>query len=66
MASFDRKTFLSLPIGSSYLESFSKNNHYALYLGPSTDIFCAKTLKDFLFTAKVPKKITSAVRRELP
>jgi hypothetical protein len=44
MASLDRKTFLSLPSGSSYLEISSMSNAYSLYPGPSIDIFCAKTL----------------------
>jgi hypothetical protein len=41
MASFDRKTFLSLPTGSTYRKC-SYNNDYSLYPSPSTDIFCAK------------------------
>src|ERR1019366_6863583 len=40
MASFDRKAFLSLPTGSSYLECPLGNNYYSLYTGPSTEIFC--------------------------
>jgi len=58
MASFGRKTFLSLPTGSSYLEYLSSDDYHSLYLAPSTDIFCAKTPKGFLFTAKVPQKMT--------
>ena len=42
MASFDRKAFLSLPTGSTYLKC-SYNNHYSPYPSPSTHIFCAKT-----------------------
>ena len=58
MASFDRKTFLGLPTGSSYLEYPSSDDCHSLYLGPSTDIFCAKAPKAFLFAAKVPQKMT--------
>jgi uncharacterized protein YecE (DUF72 family) len=58
MASFDRKAFLSLPTGSSYLECSSNNNYYSLYPGSSTHIFCAKAPKGFLFVTKVPQKIT--------
>ena len=58
MASFDRKAFLSLPTGSSYLECPLANNYYSLYTGPSTEIFCGQTPKGFVFAAKVPQEIT--------
>ena len=58
MASFDRKAFLSLPTGSSYLECPLANNYYSLYTGPSTEIFCGQTPKGFVFAAKVLQEIT--------
>ena len=58
MASFDRKAFLSLPTGSSYLMYSSNNNHYSLYTRSSTHIFCARTPPGFVFAAKGPQKIT--------
>jgi hypothetical protein len=58
MASVDRKAFLGLPTGSSSLEYPSSDDYHSLNLGPSTDIFCAKTPKAFLFAAKVPQKMT--------